>query len=882
MSNSTSSKTLPAVTAEELLLLLSGSRLLPDNVIERVRRSLANSNISGLELARQLVHEGLITTFQAKQLLGRHYRGFFIGEKYKILDFLGKGGMSRVLLCEHLLLHRLVAVKLMNDAFESMPGAVERFFREARAAAAVDHVNVARIFDVDQSAYGPYLVMEFVDGTNLHDLTANHGPLGIHRSANYVMQAAAGLQKAHEVGLVHRDVKPDNMMLDRAGVVKILDLGLAKFYDGNKNENLTQEFDPKTVLGTADYIAPEQVLNSSDADIRADIYSLGCTLYFMLARRRPAGNGSTMEKLMWHQMKEADPIQKLRPQVPTELAAVIEKMMRKRPEDRYQTPAEVVEALAPWGQPAAEKPADHEFARGPVNYRLGLCPPENAQLAPPPTSSTKSETTRGSAGKTAHSIIRIRSGSGSHPSRRQPLVHDEPQPAPSYLPDAESDRPQRAISMAADPAPLFEALPTPSEPAPAVVEKPKRLGPWLLVGAMVGALLVGGGGVYLATRGSNSGSSPSVAGTPAPSTTANTSNADRTATPTAGVNNSVASVSGNSATPVALTTENAVAEPPRSGVVLKGGGSSAIKPMMEHWTKLYEKESGVRIEYVSSGSSKGVAGVSDRFLEFGCSDAPMTDKQLEAAGGPMLHIPLAMGAVVPTFNLVDAQGQPLQLRFTGPLLANIFLGRVTKWNDGGLAANNPGVDLPDLEITVVYRKDGSGTSAVWTDYLSKVSGAWKESVGSSSQPKFPIGMGADKNDGVANVVSNTKGAIGYVELSYALAHSLPVGAVKNLSGEFITPGIENITAAATGALKEIPDNFRYSLTNAPGSASYPIVGTTWAIIYAEQPGEKGAEVVKFLRWAVSEAGQKHAPSLKYGRLPPELAKRVLEAIDKVR
>ncbi len=346
------------VTHDEFLDLVARSGLVAPSVVEAYQAASEADEAGSLPelLARRLVDEGLLTPFQSRELLRGRWRGFFVDDKFKILHLLGTGGMGTVVLCEHLMLERLVALKLMSPALAKIPGTVDRFMREARASAAMDHIHIARVFDVDRSSRGPYLVMEYIDGTTLHDLVGAHGPLAIDRAAHYIRQAALGLQHAHEAGLVHRDVKPSNLMLDRSGTIKLLDLGLARFFDTGKNGNLTANLDAEAVMGTADFIAPEQALQSSSADIRADIYSLGCTFYFLLLRKLTVPEGSLIQKLLSHQAREPEPVCSLRPEVPAELAAVIERMMCKKPADRYQTPAEVVEALAPWTS-AAHCPA---------------------------------------------------------------------------------------------------------------------------------------------------------------------------------------------------------------------------------------------------------------------------------------------------------------------------------------------------------------------------------------------------------------------------------------------------------------------------------------------------------------------------------------------
>jgi phosphate transport system substrate-binding protein len=326
-----------------------------------------------------------------------------------------------------------------------------------------------------------------------------------------------------------------------------------------------------------------------------------------------------------------------------------------------------------------------------------------------------------------------------------------------------------------------------------------------------------------------------------------------------------------------------VAGPPPSAptTMLRAGGTSFVKPIMDHWSTNYEKKSGCRLDYVAKGSSKGVEGVRLQFLDFGCSDVPLTDAQMAETGGTMLHVPLVMGAVVPTYNVTPFDGAPLSIQFTGPLLADIFLGNVVRWNDPGIAASNPGVALPDLPITVVARKDGDGTTNIWTDYLSKASAAWKEKVGVGNSVNWPVGVQARRNNGVANLVSRTNGAIGYVELSYALANSLSHGAVRNRHGVYVEASVKSITAAAADASQPIPADFRYSLTDSPGADAFPIVGTCWAIVSVDLDPDKREDVFDFLTWATGE-GQSHVAALHYGALPSHLVTKITESLQKAR
>jgi serine/threonine protein kinase len=342
-------------------------------------------------LAGVLVRDGLLTHFQAEQLLQGKWRRFSIG-KYKVLERIGAGGMGSVYLCEHKLMRRRVALKVLPTAKAEDPSALERFYREARAVAALDHPNIVRAYDIDQEDKLHFLVMEHVDGSNLQEIIKKSGPMDVLRTCHYIRQAALGLQHAHETaGLVHRDIKPGNILVDRNGIVKILDMGLARFFH-DKDDILTQKYD-ENVLGTADYLAPEQALDSHGVDIRADIYSLGATFYFCLTGRTPFAEGTVAQKLIWHQTRQPKPLRSFRPEVPEEIVAIIEKMMAKDPNQRYQTPQQVADALAPYTQTQIPPPPSEEMPQfslaamgGPETgtpTRTGM-PPPTPNLSPQP------------------------------------------------------------------------------------------------------------------------------------------------------------------------------------------------------------------------------------------------------------------------------------------------------------------------------------------------------------------------------------------------------------------------------------------------------------------------------------------------------------------
>lgn len=314
-------------------------------------------------------------------------------------------------------------------------------------------------------------------------------------------------------------------------------------------------------------------------------------------------------------------------------------------------------------------------------------------------------------------------------------------------------------------------------------------------------------------------------------------------------------------------------------ITLNGAGSTFIYPLMSRWSSEYQKIAPtVQVNYQSIGSGGGIRQLIARTVQFGATDGPMTEDQLKEAQSPVLHIPLAMGAVVPTYNLPDL---PHPIHFTPESLAGIFLGEIKSWNDPKLASANSDLKLPATPIVVVHRSDGSGTTYVWVDYLSKVSPEWKTKVGTATSVNWPVGLGGRGNEGVAGTVRQTPGALGYVELTYAVQNKMPVGSVKNLAGNFIDASIDSVTAAAAGSVASIPDDFRYSITNAPGDKAYPISGTSWAVVYGDMPAGAGRKaLLGFLHWALRE-GQKFCAPLNYAPLPPELIQRVEPKLDAI-
>jgi phosphate transport system substrate-binding protein len=311
----------------------------------------------------------------------------------------------------------------------------------------------------------------------------------------------------------------------------------------------------------------------------------------------------------------------------------------------------------------------------------------------------------------------------------------------------------------------------------------------------------------------------------------------------------------------------APAQATSSGADLTGAGATFPYPLYSKWFNAYAAKTGVKINYQSIGSGGGIRQLSEQTVDFGATDAPMSDAELaKAKGGPILHFPTVLGAVVMIYNLPQLT-QPLKLN--GETIAAIFQGQITKWNDARLATLNPGVALPSTDILVVHRSDGSGTSYVFTDYLSAVSPAWAAKPGKGKEVQWPVGLGAKGNEGVAGQVKQTPGAIGYAELAYATQNKLATASVANTGGEYVAPAISSVTAAAAGAAAKLPANtdYRVSIVNAPGKGVYPISSFTWIIVYEQQKdAQRGKKLTDFLRWALTD-GQGMAAPLDYAPLP---------------
>jgi phosphate transport system substrate-binding protein len=321
-----------------------------------------------------------------------------------------------------------------------------------------------------------------------------------------------------------------------------------------------------------------------------------------------------------------------------------------------------------------------------------------------------------------------------------------------------------------------------------------------------------------------------------------------------------------------------------NALLINGAGATFPYPIYSKWFDVYHtKNPNFQFNYQSVGSGAGIKQVTEGTVDFGATDGPMNDDQLKAFqdkhnGTGILHFPTVLGAAVPTYNVA---GVSAPLNFTPDALAGIFLGKITKWNDPAIAGANKGANLPSADIVVVHRSDGSGTSYIWTDYLSKVSDEWKGKVSKGTSVNWPVGLGGKGNEGVTGLVKQTPNAIGYVELIYAVQNNIPYGTVKNSSGNFVKADLASVTAAASGAAKEMPDDFRVSITNAPGKTAYPISSFTWLLIPQKfQDAGKRDAIKGFLKWMLSD-GQGSVEALSYAKLPKEVVEKEKKAINNI-
>jgi len=313
---------------------------------------------------------------------------------------------------------------------------------------------------------------------------------------------------------------------------------------------------------------------------------------------------------------------------------------------------------------------------------------------------------------------------------------------------------------------------------------------------------------------------------------------------------------------------------------INGAGATFPNPIYSKWFSEYNKlHPEVEINYQPIGSGGGIRQLTNQTVFFGASDGPMTSEQMLQAGGKVLHLPTVLGGVVPVYNI---PGVDAELKFSGKVLADVILGRVNKWNDPAIAALNPGIKLPGTDITVCHRSDGSGTTYIFVDYLSKISPDFKKTVGVATSVNWPVGVGGKGNEGVAGLVKQTPGAIGYVELIYAIQNKIDYGSVQNMAGEFVRATVESVTLAAAAAAKAMPADFRVSITNAPGAGVYPISSFTWLLFYESPKDKQRAKIMKdFTRWALTD-GQKFAPELGYSPLPESVVKLELQALDRIK
>jgi len=315
-------------------------------------------------------------------------------------------------------------------------------------------------------------------------------------------------------------------------------------------------------------------------------------------------------------------------------------------------------------------------------------------------------------------------------------------------------------------------------------------------------------------------------------------------------------------------------------IQINGAGATFPYPIYSKWFSEYNKlHPDVEINYQSIGSGGGIRQLTNETVFFGATDGPMTPEQLQASPGAILHFPTVLGGDVPVYNI---PGVDAELKFTGKVLADVFLGKINKWNDPAITSLNAGVKLPGMDITVCHRSDGSGTTYIWVDYLSKVSPEWKQKVGVATSVNWPVGIGGKGNEGVAGLVKQTPGSIGYVELIYALQNKIDYGSVQNMAGEYVKATTASVSAAAAAAATQMPKDFRVSITNAPGKGVYPISSFTWLLFYENPKDKQRAKImVDFMKWALTD-GQKYAPELGYAPVPENVIRLELDALKRIK
>jgi len=424
------------ISVSELLAVIRRSGLVDIETLKQALGGLDIAHCSAQDILSRLVEKELITPWQSRQLLKARWKGYRLG-KYLLLDELGRGGMAKVFLARHQTLRSFVAIKVLSRARIQKASMIERFLREARAAAQISHPNIVRVFDVDAEDDRHYLVMEYIKGWSLQELVETEGVLSYERAADFTRQAAAGLSRAHEEGLIHRDIKPANLLVEEGKIVKISDFGLARVETGEEDGSLTMQHEEK-VLGTADYIAPEQAVSSHHIDARADLYSLGYTLYFMLAGQPPFPSGRIVERLTKHCTMEPEGVENFRPDAPPGLLAILHKLTRKKPEERYGSAADVVDALERWL--AEWKGAEQHGAS--LTLRSGNAARRQVKYSPPPTAPRSQDeedlltlAPEEDAAEVAAPRARAHAASDSESNAGSDAATDEPPPAASNLGD---------------------------------------------------------------------------------------------------------------------------------------------------------------------------------------------------------------------------------------------------------------------------------------------------------------------------------------------------------------------------------------------------------------------------------------------------------------